>query len=267
MLPRKVSTALVDADIIAYSCGFAVQETTYQTEDGELFPTLGKAKKHIEEKKLDNQEVMAFVEAEPLRHALQLCKNLLLRVHERLQSEEMELYLTGVDNFRDTVATIRPYKGNRVAAKPLHYADIRKYLIEVWEATVIDGMEADDALGIKQTEDSCIVTIDKDLNMIPGMHYNWRTDKVYEVTELEALRTFYLQLLTGDTTDNIPGVPGIGTARADKLLRGKTDEEEMYWIALCTYATQYAKPYEAMLENARLLWILRSEEEQWTSKF
>lgn len=257
--------ALVDADIIAYSCGFAVQETTYQTEDGALFSTRGQAKKHVEKKGLENQDIVAFVEAEPVAHALQVAKNLLLRVAERLDTDDMDLYLTGKGNFRETVATIRPYKGNRSAEKPYHYDAIRKYLIQTWGAEVVDGMEADDKLGIEQTETSCIVTIDKDLDMVPGYHFNWRHDKLYNVSEEEALKNFYTQLLMGDTTDNIPGVPGIGVAKAKKLLKGKTKEEDMYWTALCAYAQQYPRPYEALTENAKLLWILRKEGEQWVS--
>lgn len=265
-MKEQIDIALVDADIICYSCGFAAQETTYQTSDGELHATLGKAKKHAEAKELYDKEVVAFVEAEPKSHALQLAKNLLLRVEDRLDPKEMWLFLSGKNNFREKVATIRPYKGNRTADKPLHYQAIKDYLVDKWKAEIIDDMEADDALGIYQKSNTCIVTIDKDLNMVEGLHYNWRHDTIYNVTELEALRNFYIQLLTGDTTDNIPGVPGIGSSRAVKALRGLTTEEDMYWKTLEIYSTKYEKPYQALVENARLLWILRKESQVWESK-
>jgi DNA polymerase-1 len=83
-------------------------------------------------------------------------------------------------------------------------------------------IEADDFMGIAASSPSrgCIaVTIDKDLRSVPGWH--WNPDKEAEpvlVSEEEADRNFHLQWLTGDTTDNIPGIWKMGPAKASKII-------------------------------------------------
>lgn len=259
----------VDGDILPYSCGFASEESTYETEDGEVHGTPTQAKAHIKANGLCD-DIIKRTEAEPVSHALRLAKNLLLRVKATVKTKEMNVFLTGgredggVPNFRIAVGTIQPYKGNRVQPKPLHYQAIRDYLVKQWGATVCHGYEADDALGFNQTPDSCIATIDKDLNMIPGDHYNWDKGKYYHVTESEAISFFYHQLLTGDTTDNIMGLPGIGPAKAATALKGLVTEEDMFWKCMCMYeASGYARPHDALVENGKLLWIMRQENVQW----
>ena len=85
-------------------------------------------------------------------------------------------YLTGKDNYRHDIAKTQPYKGNRKdAPRPVHLHSLREYLITAWDFRVADGQEADDAIGIHATltrDNSIIVSIDKDLDMIPGHHYN-----------------------------------------------------------------------------------------------
>ena len=49
-------------------------------------------------------------------------------------------------------------------------------------AQVIDGMEADDALALAQTDKTAIATIDKDLLMVVGRHYNYVKQTWQDVT-------------------------------------------------------------------------------------
>ena len=259
---------LIDGDILPYKCGFATQETTYETVDGEVHATPTAAKKHILNMTkigtpLPDDTVTSCVEAEPLSHALKLVKNLLLRVETRTGIKARRIFLTGDTNYRTEAATIAPYKGNRTQPKPLHWKAIRRYLIDKCDAEITDGNEADDALGIYQTDDTIICTIDKDLDMVPGTHYNWDKDIIYDVSPEQGVYNFYHQLLTGDSTDNIPGIPGIGAKRADLILNGLGSEEEFYLAALEAYGKKYDHPFEALLENAWLLWIQREPNELW----
>ena len=172
-------------------------------------------------------------------------------------------YLTGRDNFRNDIAKTAPYKGNRVAPKPYHFQLLREYMERAWGFEVIDGMEADDAIGIEayrhEPEETIIVSIDKDLNMIRGNHYNFVKEEKYFVTEEEAIRNFYLQILTGDKVDNIIGLQGVGPVKSKKLLADCNTELEMYEAVLKAYDGDEAR----VLENARLLWILREEKQVW----
>lgn len=117
--------------------------------------------------------------------------------------------------------------------------------------------------GVRMAESpgATVVHLDKDINLVPGQHYNWeltRLGKVvrearhYFITEEEALRNFYTQLLTGDVTDNIKGVPGIGPKKAEKLLQNSSTEEEMFNVCRDAYSS-----IEEMEMNAKCLWMWR----------
>lgn len=172
-------------------------------------------------------------------------------------------YLTGSNNYRMEIAKEAPYKGNRSAPKPQHYELLREYLVKSWGFEVVDGQEADDAIGIKaydsDIEDYMIYSIDKDLDMIRGWHYNFNKDHKYFVDEDDTLRTFYKQVLTGDRVDNIPGLKGIGPKKADKILGDALTEQELFTAVLAAYDNDIHR----MTEMAQLLWIRRKENELW----
>lgn len=139
-------------------------------------------------------------------------------------------FLKGSDNFRDKLAHIRPYKGNRAEAPEwmIRWGKyIREYLQSKWGFTVIDGMEADDACSIfaRITPNCIICSTDKDLDQIPGNHYNISKAIPYYISEEEAHRKLWLQVLTGDSTDNIVGLPGCGPKGAEKILEGRSIPE------------------------------------------
>jgi len=256
-------TALIDGDIIVYSCGFAVETHSYVTPDGVVFSYIKQAKEHCQEYNLDPELIERDVDCEPLSHCLNNVKTMLNDILKQTGADDYKIFLTGTGNFREQIATIRKYKDNRTL-KPVYKEAIISYLKEHWNAETVDGMEADDMLGICQDWDTVICTTDKDLNMIPGMHYNWRNKELYNVSDQDAQYAFYYQLLIGDTTDNIPGVPRVGPKTAEKLLNHLTTEEDMYIAALCAYEGAYEKPFEALFENARLLWILRDDADEWS---
>ena len=139
-------------------------------------------------------------------------------------------FLTGRNNFRKKIATVKPYKGNRKdLIMPEHFDNIREYLIEAWGCVVVDGLEADDALGICQSnmDKTIICSIDKDLLQIQGLHYNWNKATVSRINEHEADKLVYKQTLMGDSTDNIVGIPRCGDVKSDKIL-ADGDIEESY---------------------------------------
>jgi len=173
------------------------------------------------------------------------------------KADVYELWLTGKDNFRYKV--FPEYKGNRRDAyRPKWEVAVKDYLVAQWDANWSVGCEADDMLGVRQCELSCnsdesvICTIDKDLKMIPGGHYNFVKKEKFYVSDEEGLRFFYTQLLTGDTTDGIKGVPGIGKVKAEKLLSSLSTEAEYFQTVRDQYSCD-----EEMLMNARCLWIWR----------
>lgn len=184
-----------------------------------------------------------------------------------------QIYLTGTGNYRERVATILPYKGNRPTEKPYWYQQVKDFLLHHRGAILIEGMEADDKLGIEQCKtedkDSCIIcSLDKDLDMIPGWHYNWKRDEKYFVDELTGCKNFWKQMLTGDATDNILGLYGVG--KSSSLLK-QIDEmntiDDMIDLVEEQYRKRFGNHWEMFFkENYQLLWILRSENEIPTEK-
>jgi hypothetical protein len=102
--------------------------------------------------------------------------------------EPPTLYLTGEGNFREKIAVTKPYKGNRKGEKPYHFDNITTYMVGNYDTVIVEGMEADDAMSIRQTRegDTVICTRDKDLRMVPGWHYGWEcgAQREYELREV-----------------------------------------------------------------------------------
>lgn len=187
---------------------------------------------------------------------------------EQFNSGMRELYLTGKGNFRETIAKTLPYKGNRKdTPKPQYYEEIREYMMKHHGAKLINFEEADDAMGYRQMEmrgNSVIVSIDKDMKMIPGWHYNFVKQSLVYVNKAQANSWFFRQLLTGDMTDNILGIKGMGPKTADKLLEPVLgDVVGMSEVAQREYRKAYGeKEWEAIHdEMAQLLWIRRERDQ------
>src|SRR5712664_3584833 len=82
-----------------------------------------------------------------------------------------------------------------------------------------------------------ICSLDKDLDQIPGKHYNWRRDEHYFIEPIDGLRLFYRQLLMGDRTDNIFGVKGIGEVKSARIINDLENEEDMFLAVQAMYDT------------------------------
>jgi 5'-3' exonuclease len=136
-------------------------------------------------------------------------------------------------------------------------------MIDAWAFSVQEGQEADDAIGIRAyalgEEDYIICSIDKDLDNLRGHHYNFVKNIRYYVTEDEAIKNFYMQVLTGDRVDNVPGLKGVGPKKAEKILSEAKTETELFNAVLAAYDDDIHR----MTEMAQLLWIRRKEGELW----
>ena len=219
-------TALIDADSLCYAIGFSSN---------------------------DAEEPFAIARLEETM--TELCME--------LDCDDYKGFLTGKGNFRDVVAVTAPYKGQRVSEKPVHLQALRCHLVTSWGFEVVQGIEADDAVGIAAyavpEEETIMVHIDKDLNQFRGWHYNYRKKEKYFVTEFEGLTAFYTQILTGDRIDNIIGLKGIGPVKAKRILEECTNENELYQAVLKAYEGDQQR----VLENAQLLWLQREANQVW----
>lgn len=155
---------------------------------------------------------------------------------EATQASEFSVFLTATGQKCFRFDLFPEYKANRKQPKPYWYHELRAHLVAEYGASVSDKLEADDALGIAQTDRTILCHIDKDLDQIPGHHYDFVKKVSYDVGVARALRFFFFQLLMGDTVDNIKGIPGVGPKTAEKILKGLTTEREMLTAVTAAYA-------------------------------
>lgn len=203
-----------------------------------------------------------------------------------------EIYLTGPGNYRMNVATIKPYKGTRVGLeKPHHWETVSRRLKDYWGAITVNGIEADDWLGVRGTEEGDNYTAasrDKDIRQIGEcLHYSWacgvtqpeippyKVDglgfvdaqwkmvgqkKPQKQWKLVGYGTAFLygQLLTGDSVDNIPGCRGVGPSAIPDLFRECQTEEDYFKACVYQYHRVYGDSWRKYLtENFNLLYLIR----------
>lgn len=179
-------------------------------------------------------------------------------VRDILKNSEATRYLgflSSPTNFRNSVYKYAVYKGNR-PPKPEWVVQwestIKLHLSTVWGFHTVTDLEADDCLSLYAYSRSKITgpgpvlcSPDKDIRNIPGLHYDYKTQErgVFSVSPEEASRSYYIQLLTGDTTDNIKGLPGIGPDKAEKLLPKGMDWLDMDVVVSGQYRKAFGDYY------------------------
>lgn len=202
---------------------------------------------------------------------------------------------------RYAIASVKPYQGQRAnSRRPKNWSALRDYMeldehfpFEVEKSVTA---EADDLFGwwaYNQPDDVVIYTQDKDMRMLPGMHLDWVSHRahtvpyeltmhrdgyrMYNVVAKDSVfnekqygpKWFWLQMLHGDTADNIPGLPkyvvdgkakAIGEVTAGKML---ADLQPTYQrdMVVTLYKSYYADRWLVeMMEQACLLWMRRVPE-------
>jgi DNA polymerase-1 len=142
------------------------------------------------------------------------------------------------------------------------------------------GLEADDVMGILSTwkgylpnHEKIIVSSDKDMATIPGLHFNHDKDNEPRfITQQQADYTHLRQTLTGDTCDGYKGCPGVGPVRADRFLAsptassantssaGSAAKDVRLWDRVVSVFNSKGLTEADALVQARLARILRAED-------
>jgi 5'-3' exonuclease len=120
-----------------------------------------------------------------------------------------------------------------------------------------------------------ICSVDKDLLQVPGHHYNFVKDEYRIVNDVQGNLSFYSQLLTGDDSDGIIGLRGVGPKTALKLLKGLQTPFAMWATVLKEWLQRtprmdgepdeefYSRVLNMLHMNAKLLYLLRSPDDFW----
>jgi len=178
----------------------------------------------------------------------------------RLGADRVVVAFSGSDNWRKTV--LPTYKHNRKRKrKPLVFHELKEYCRTAYRTFEIADLEADDVLGLmagmpglgRIKGEKIVVTIDKDLKTVPGLHFDpGNPDRgVIEVSKDQADYNHLFQTLTGDAVDGYSGCPGIGPKRAERVL------ERPCWDSVVEAYASAGLEEEDALTQARVARILR----------
>jgi len=122
-----------------------------------------------------------------------------------------------------------------------------------------------------QRKDTIICSRDKDLRQVFGYHYGWENWKQPSfgptyISWEEGRMNFYLQLLIGDSADNIPGLPNIGKKKAERNLFHWRGVKLAFMEVKKAYYHQWGLQWEKHLtEQGQLLYLHRNRNsEMWT---
>ncbi len=239
---------LLDADIVAYKFASVAQET-YSFGDGVM-----------------------ITDVEPIEGIIAEMNGYIEKLATDLVADDVIVCLSDPTGHYFRKDIYGPYKAPRAnLAKPVHLKTLKEYLGSSYTSFARPALEADDVMGILHTHpdlikgETVIVSIDKDMEQIPGLLFNPMHDaEPREITPYAADYMFYTQCLTGDRVDNYPGCPGIGPVKAAAAL--ETHEGEKYWdIVKGVYESKGLTEEDALVQ-ARCARILRAEDYDFKRK-
>lgn len=174
----------------------------------------------------------------------------------------MRIYLSGKDCFRYGISKTKPYKGNRATmVRPQYLESTKQYLINKYDAILVNGYEADDGIASDMSQTGAAhCGIDKDMLQIPGWHYNYVKKEWQEVSEEDAILTLYRQILMGDASDNIPGLPRIGEKKAAEAITNYETalvDAMNFYTEVCNDKLPDINPIEYFIEQSNLITMIK----------
>lgn len=173
--------------------------------------------------------------------------------------------------FRYERAKYKPYKANRgEKQEQVKYWEkcIKHRLLEHWGFISCINIEADDIISLAaekllaMEEQFVVCSPDKDLKQIAGRHFDYKKTEFLDVNDRQADRNFWYQMLVGDGTDGIAGLPGCGPVNAKKYLDA-TEGTEMFYeqVVKSQYLKYFGNHYGVIIfeENFDLLSLVTTK--------
>ena len=256
MRPAKLNTgriALIDADKVKYVVAYKIYQDVQKIERGEL---------------------QIFLKEDPvIKYTKQWISDFLLRIEDPMI---FCFSAPSSSTFRCNVAFEKQYKGNRKKdyteydGKLQDMANSMKYIVDNYVSLVTTDLEADDILSMLQDPDNTyIISNDKDLKTVPGYHYDYALNNIKLIPPKDALYFLATQMITGDTTDSIPGLPGYGPVAAEKILAQCRKPSEYIARVLHEYQTKFGifKGTDMFSESWMLLKMRENRGTHFLSKY
>jgi hypothetical protein len=260
---------LVDADSIIYKAG-SIKKCFISKQSSNGLYIMSDNKDNV----LDGKVYETYF-YEPFEFTKQRVKAILKSIETsplfNKDTDKISLHLTGNSKNNKKLELYPYYKSNRMLARPVWYKQTVLFMQEEYNATVHETEEADDAvvrLHFKDVENTRICTIDKDiLRMVPGRHYNYNTGLIITTTEQQAARNFACFTLSGDASDNIPGIPGFGELKWESKTNDgiedigdyKSKHKALKYVK-SYYNNAYLESLQSSLIDAAEIWIKYNED-------
>lgn len=192
---------------------------------------------------------------------------------------------------RYVIATVKDYQGQRDSSRrPKNWEGMRDWLEASktlpgtnFRVVTWDDREADDGAAAAARyawqggRKPVLLSRDKDFRMIPGLHVTWTTLERHAITpetyesrgpdgEVYGQKWFWMQMLAGDTADNIPGLEKqpakgggfktCGMACAETWLLDARNSSDAYKVVRDLYQRYYGGQWaDRLVEQAALLWL------------
>ena len=210
---------------------------------------------------IDGDSLIYYEMGKPtLEEALESLDGRLHQMFEQTEATHYAGFLTSGKCFRYAAAKTKPYKGNRkYGDKPIIFPAIKEYLRQKWHFTSIPELEADDLVSIYHGANTVICSPDKDvLYQNAGTHYNYGKAEMVVQDTKGALTFLWKQMLMGDSTDGIQGIPKVGPKTADTWLKDvPTDEMPKFVLNKYIEKFEYAAGISKFAETFKLIYILK----------
>jgi DNA polymerase-1 len=183
------------------------------------------------------------------------------RLKQKLGATEVEYAMTSSTNFRNTMIW-EDYKGHRdPKSRPCGLRAARAWARDYFDAQIIEGLEADDILGLRAHEFDVIVADDKDMETLPDATVYKPGKEIFVKTTQASADTFWLtQALQGDTADGYKGCPGVGAVKAARLLEPLEGDLGAQWAAVVEAFESADLTVDDAVIQAQLARILRAGE-------
>jgi len=215
---------------------------------------------------IDGDSLIYYEMGKPtLEEALASLDGRLHQIFEQAKATQYVGFLTSGRCFRYKAAKTKPYKGNRkYGDKPIIFPAIKEYLRQKWNFKSVPELEADDLVSIyHEPLKTVICSPDKDvLYQNKGIHYNYGKAEIVVVDETEAAKFLWKQMLMGDSTDGIVGIPKVGPKTANTWLDSLLPYE-MPAFVLNKYIEKFGihEGISKFAETFKLIYILKSTED------
>ena len=185
-------------------------------------------------------------------------------IQAELWADDILLVLAGKNNFRKEIYP--EYKGHRPSLdeeKKKLFKEFRGLITQEYPHEYAEGQEADDTCAIRTLEhpDAILVSCDKDLLQVPCKVFNPTRWELTYVDEDMADYALHVQIIEGDRTDGILGVPGYGPVKAKKAIGNKPLGRRANRVKAVYRAQGLSKDYLQLQTD--LIYIRRTEGDRY----